>query len=177
MASKALKKLTEYEKKYVDIVGRRFGVHGRSEAMGQIFALLNLKAKTPEAAMNQQDIATLIRKSISTVSRSLKKLVQGGYCDYVLEDNEQDRAERRYHAKRDYTELLLARISHTLAEAQGMVDDLTSLSQSISEGKKKENKQLIDQIQLYVEQTRIASRAVEKLGDDILKGLGKQGHG
>lgn len=166
-------KLTEYERKYIRIVGQGFGVHGRSDVMGQIYALLNLKSKTRETALSQQDIATLIHKSISTVSRTLKKLVQGGYCDYILEDNELERAERRYHAKRDYKELLLARITQSITEAHALVESLTKLSQSIPKERADENQSLLEQIQHHIEETQVASKAVEQLGKDIMDGIGK----
>jgi DNA-binding transcriptional regulator GbsR (MarR family) len=164
-------KLTEYEKKYIIVVGKRFGVHGRSEVMGQIFALLNLRARSPESAMSQQEIAELIVTSLSTVSRTLKKLVEGGYCSYILEDNELDRAERRYHATYDYKEFILARFAHTLGEARLLVDDLTNLSKSISEDKRKENIYLLEQIDRYIDETNVSTKIIEKLQKELIEDL------
>ncbi len=171
MSSKRDTKLTEYERRYVTIVGKRFGVHGRSEVMGQIFALLSLRARSPENAMSQQEIAGLIEKSLSTVSRSLKKLYKGGYCAYVLEDNELDRAERRYHARYDYKEFILARFAHTLGEASLLVEDLTSLSQSIPEERTQENSHLLEEIGRYIEETNMSTRVIEKLRRELIDNL------
>ncbi len=171
MSSPRAVKLTEYERKYITIVGKRFGVHGRSEAMGQIFALLNLRARSPETAMSQQEIAELITKSLSTVSRSLKKLLKGGYCNYILEDNELERAERRYHARYDYKEFILARFAHTLGEARLLVDELTNLFHSIPADRMDENSNLLEQITRYISETNVSSKIIEKLREELIDDL------
>ena len=160
--------LTEFEMRYISIVGKRFGVHGRSEVMGQIFALLNLRARSSETALSQQVIAKIIGKSLSTVSRTLKRLFQGGYCSYVLEDNEQERAERRYHAKYDYMEFLLARFSTTLKEASLLVDDLIELKHSVPGDRTDEDKQLLDQIDHHIDQTKVTTKILEKLQKELV---------
>ncbi|UCH03512.1 MAG: hypothetical protein JSW05_07890, partial [Candidatus Thorarchaeota archaeon] len=124
--------------------------------------------------LSQQEIARLISKSLSTVSRSLKKLFKGGYCTYILEDNELDRAERRYHARYDYKEFILARFAHTLGEASLLVDDLTSLSQSIPEEKAQENNHLLEEIDRYIRETNMSTRVIEKLQKEILDDLDRK---
>ena len=171
MSSEPELKLTEYERRYITIVGKRFGVHGRSEVMGQIFALLSLRARSSEDAMSQQEIAGLIGKSLSTISRSLKKLYKGGYCTYVLEDNELDRAERRYHARYDYKEFILARFAHTLGEARLLVEDLTNLMQTVPEEKAEENRHLLEEIDRYIEETNMSTRVIEKLQKELIDDL------
>jgi len=171
MSSKTELELTEYERKYITIVGERFGVHGRSEVMGQIFGLLSLRARSAENAISQQEIAELIGKSISTISRSLKKLCKGGYCTYVLENNELDRAERRYHARYDYKEFILARFEHTLGEARLLVEDLTNLIQAIPEEEVKENSHLLEEIDRYIEETKMSARVIDKLQKELVYDL------
>jgi len=161
--------MTVYELKYIEIVGRSFGVHGRSEAMGQIYALLNLRARTPDTAMSQQGIANILEISLSTVSRTLKKLFKGGYCSYILEDNKQERAERRYHAKYDYKEFIIARFTQTLSESNLLVNNLTHLRHSIPDGSADRNRQLLEQIDFHIEQTNMASTILEKLRKELLE--------
>lgn len=160
-------KLTKYEWQYINIIGKRFGVQGRSEVMGQIFALLNLRAPTPETAMSQRMISKLLDSSISTVSRTLKKLSKGDYCSYILEVNEEERSERRYHAIYDYKDFILARFRKTLKEPDPLVDDLKHLSQSIPNNKANENKHLLEQIDRYIEQTKMATKIIERLRKDL----------
>ncbi len=174
MSFKRDTKLTEYERRYITIVGKRFGVHGRSEVMGQIFALLSLRVRSPENAMSQQEIAGLVGKSLSTVSRSLKKLYKGGYCSYVLEDNELDRAERRYHARYDYKEFILARFAHTLGEAHLLVEDLTNLSETIPDERAEENSHLLEEIDRYIEETNMSTRVIEKLQKELIDDLNRK---
>jgi DNA-binding transcriptional regulator GbsR (MarR family) len=171
MVAKPDFRLTKHEKKYIKMIGEKFSIHGKYETVGRIYALLNLKAKTPNNALNQQEIAHLIGKSVSTVSRTLKNMVSAGYCDYVLENNEQDRAERKYHAKRDFKDFILARFTQSLREWDHLKRELTELTDSISMEESQENQTLLREIKLYKSQIGMACKVLEKMQTDLLEQL------
>ena len=175
MAAKSKIKLTNYEKKYIKMIGEKFSIHGKYESVGRIYALLNLKAKKPEDALNQQEIARLIGKSVSTVSRTLKNMVASGYCDYVLVNNEQDRAERKYHAKRDFKDFILARFTQSLREWDHMKKELSDLTDSIPKEESQENQFLLKEIKLYERQIGMACKVIEKMQSELLEELEIQG--
>ncbi|MFX1538281.1 MAG: hypothetical protein ACFFDI_29175, partial [Promethearchaeota archaeon] len=64
----------------INLFGKLFQAHARSEILGRIFALLNLKATSPEKGLDQQQIALLTGRSVSTVSRVLDKMIKMKYC-------------------------------------------------------------------------------------------------
>lgn len=175
MAAKSKIRLTKHEKKYIKMIGEKFSIHGKYESVGRIYALLNLKAKTPETALNQQEIAHLIGKSVSTVSRTLKNMVAAGYCNYVLENNEQDRAERKYHAKRDFKDFILARFTQSLREWDHVKNELAELTDSIPKEESQENQTLLKEIKLYEKQIGMACKVLEQMQSELLEELESQG--
>ncbi|MHA2224685.1 MAG: hypothetical protein ACXAC8_05750 [Candidatus Hodarchaeales archaeon] len=106
----------------------------RSFNFGRIFALMYLKARTKEKGLDQQQITTIIngnfpqKVSVSTVSRTLSKMVKSKYCDYTEESG---RGKRKYFAKTNFTDLAIERIQINIEEGRNLVRSLEEIAEII----------------------------------------------
>ena len=80
--------LSKEEKRYINLFGDYYEKRGLPHAMGQIYSVLAYKAQTPEEGMTQRDIAQLVDRSVSAVSRLLNSLVEMGLGLYTEKVNE-----------------------------------------------------------------------------------------
>ncbi|MFX0203812.1 MAG: hypothetical protein ACFFCW_47545 [Candidatus Hodarchaeota archaeon] len=135
--------LTKYEKTYIDVFGRLYETtYGVPKSIGQIYALLAYKTKSPESGLNQQDIAALIDRSVSTVSRLLNKLVELKYCNYVEELNEQSRRERKYY-QTNIKDLASNRFKFIISQNRLIQAELEKIKAEIPTEEVPENKEFI----------------------------------
>lgn len=157
--------MTPHEEEFVNCFGKYFESHKRPVIVGQIFGLLNLKAKTSEAGLTQQEIAAVFEKSLSTVSRALKQMVHLGYCNYIYEDNEQARAERKYYAKGSYVELVIARANQYFTDSFPLKNSLKKIIESVLENgaDTSSNKDLIDRINFFNKQIDLVIATYDKM--------------
>ncbi|MFX0090581.1 MAG: hypothetical protein ACFFBD_02365 [Candidatus Hodarchaeota archaeon] len=147
--------LNKYEKEFIDSFGEMYDLHGRSETMGLIFAVLTLKARAPEAGMDQQEIASIIGKSVSTVSRTLNRMVEAKFCTFIEEMNEKYRRERKYFVKTSFRELALDRIKQQIKQILRFKDRLEQIKRNVlenaaDENAVNENKDLLDELDALI---------------------------
>ncbi len=105
--------------------------------IGQIFGILVLRAFKPEYGLDQQSIAKLIDRSVSSISRSLSSLITTGYCRYVESINMKNRRERRYFVTLNLKEMTVDRFRETLHETLTFKDELTRIQKQMTEEDKK----------------------------------------
>lgn len=126
-------------------------MQGRSETLGHIFGLLYLRAISPEKGLSQKQITSLTCKSKSTVSRILELLVNQGFCDYKLEDNEKARAERLYFIKGSFKETAIARSMKGIEDTTALKNNLKMIAEDMPLGKINRDQELLERIELFTE--------------------------
>lgn len=136
--------LTIFEKQYLNLFGDLYEKRGFPKALGQIYALLALKANTPEDGLVQQDIAKLIDRSVSAVSRLLTKLAEMKYCEYVEVINPNKKRERKYYMRLSMKDIALRRINLIIDENDELKNSLNLIIDKIGSQEKKEQAEFID---------------------------------
>ncbi|MHA2296393.1 MAG: hypothetical protein ACXAEU_08355 [Candidatus Hodarchaeales archaeon] len=142
--------LTEPEKEFLAIYAGLFAIHGRSKNFGRIFALLNLKARSPDTGLDQKQIAAYITQNftpvdVSTVSRILKKMEQQSFCNFKEEKHpHSNRNRHRYFAKTSFKDLLIGRLHASIKEANGMIGELDKLKGKVSDDETSKNQDLLE---------------------------------
>ncbi|MHA2297851.1 MAG: MarR family transcriptional regulator [Candidatus Hodarchaeales archaeon] len=101
--------------------------------------------------MTQKQITFLTDKSKSTVSRALELLVDQGFCDYALEDNERGRAERKYFVKGSFKEVAIARAKKSLTNNNLLKKQLQQIVESLPGKEINHNQGLLSRIELFCE--------------------------
>ncbi|MHA2224818.1 MAG: MarR family transcriptional regulator [Candidatus Hodarchaeales archaeon] len=102
-----------------------------------------------ENGLTQKEIASLIGKSKSSISRILELLVEQGFCNYILEDNEKARAERRYYVKGSFKELTIARTKKSLASNLSLKNDLQLLTENMTRVETNPSSSLLSKIEQF----------------------------
>ncbi|MFW9856318.1 MAG: hypothetical protein ACFFFG_14795 [Candidatus Thorarchaeota archaeon] len=134
--------LNHNEKDFINSFSRFYELKGRSETLGQVFGLLFLRAPSPERGLSQKEIASLIGKSKSSISRVLDLLLEQQFCTYTLENNENARAERKYFVKGSFRALTIDRTKQTMAQDASLKADLLKIAESIPGDKNTRNQEL-----------------------------------
>ena len=153
--------LNKHEKEFIDCFSEFYELRGRSEALGLVFGTLFLRSLTPDKGMTQKDIATLITKSKSTVSRMLDLLVDQGFCSYNLEENELIRAERRYFIKSSFREITISRTRKSIVENNLLKNNLQNIKDNVSGETIDQNHDLLMQISQFSDLINLLNLAEE----------------
>lgn len=171
MADHNQTELSQFERNLLEIFGRYYEKRGMPNALGQIYILLAYKAPNPEAGLDQQYIANIIDRSVSTASRLLNKLVQMGFADYTEEINENDRRERKYYMLADLQEMAANRFQLLILENKGLHRQVKRLEKKAAKANGQKNKELINYLDVLEAQIGKMSQLYEKLlelSEDIL---------
>ncbi|MFX1536922.1 MAG: hypothetical protein ACFFDI_22110 [Promethearchaeota archaeon] len=128
---------------FIKFYGKTFASQGRSETLGQIVALLTLRARNPGNGLNQQEIAPIIDTHVSTVSRALSIMVNFGFCSFIETKGKKNRLERRYYIKSSVKEQMFDRINQEIKENLLRRDGLERIKKNIPEEELKDNQELI----------------------------------
>jgi DNA-binding transcriptional regulator GbsR (MarR family) len=139
-------KLTTFEKEFIECFQRFYELRGRSDTLGQVFSILFIRAGTSDKGLSQTEISSLLHKSKSSISRALDLIVEQGFCTYRLEDNENERAERKYFIKGSFKQLAISRTERSLRENTSLKKNLEQIRDDIPTSKKQKNQDLITQI-------------------------------
>ena len=137
--------LLEHEKRFLEIFGEVFQLR-RSENFGLIFALLSLRARTKERALDQQDIVKFInlnfkktndplkdKISLSTVSRTLNQMEMGNYCFSIPsqtikgKNRVTGRGRRLYYSDSNFSKLVVDRLNANIEMGIKLIETLTSI--------------------------------------------------
>ena len=142
--------LTEYERELVDLFGNLFFLHGRPQNFGILFALLSLKATSPERGLDQEEIASLTNKSVSTISRTLDKMVSLKYCSFKEDKGEISSStrrkyypRRRYYMRASYKDISKDTVTQGIVAYEGMKEKVEQIRQKIPEEEYGENTDLL----------------------------------
>jgi len=175
-----LTELTRHEQELVDLFGKLFQLNARPENLGRIFALLSLKAASPENGLDQQQIAFLTGRSLSTVSRVLDKMVRLKYCNYeedsTTSEEKQDNLSkrkyyprRRYYIKASYKELTVDAVNQGIAEYSRMKRELEKIRAKVPNEEEDSNSDLLtllDRLTEDFDQLVVAFRRMLELWPD-----------
>ncbi|MFW9777670.1 MAG: hypothetical protein ACFFE8_02370 [Candidatus Heimdallarchaeota archaeon] len=162
MVSLKYNKLNQYEKDFINSFSKFYELKGRSETLGQVFGLIFLRAPSPERGLSQKEIAALIGKSKSSVSRVLDFLLELRFCKYMLEDNENARAERKYFVKGNFKELTVDRITQSMAQDASLKADLLKIFENIPRESNTRNQELASMITKFCELIDVLKLSHEK---------------
>jgi DNA-binding transcriptional regulator GbsR (MarR family) len=158
----AFEKLNQFEMDFINSFSQFYELRGRSETLGQVFGLLFLRAPSPERGLTQKEIASLIGKSKSSISRILDLLIEQQFCAYALEDNEMARAERRYFVRGSFKELTIDRTKQSMAQDASLKASLQKITESIPNEEKSRNQDLLSMITQFRELIDILKTTQEK---------------
>ncbi|MFX1255760.1 MAG: hypothetical protein ACFFCZ_29415 [Promethearchaeota archaeon] len=148
---------------FIEFYGKIFSSQGRSETLGQIFALLTLRARNPENGLNQQEIAPIIDTHVSTVSRALAIMVKFGFCNFIEKKSKKNRLERRYYTKSSVKEQMFDRINQEIKENLLRREGLERIKKNIPEEELKDNQNLITLLEEFSEAYKNAAAMQEQL--------------
>jgi hypothetical protein len=135
-----------------------------------IFALLLLKANEPKKGLSQEEIVDCLigneivsQISRSTVSRTLKSLNKGYFCDF---EGDNVREKRKYFTKRRIKDLSVGRLKHNIQDGELIIQKLSNLIMEIPEIDKKigKNSNLIG----LVEEIILIFEIVNELYEEML---------
>jgi DNA-binding transcriptional regulator GbsR (MarR family) len=153
-----IKELTVYEKEFITCFQRFYELRGRSETLGLVFGLLFIRAPSSTKGLSQKEIAFLVDKSKSSVSRVLEILIDQGFCSYKLEDNEAARAERKYYIKGSFKELTIDRTDRSLKSESSLKVELKQIKNSIPKIEKQSHQRLLKKIDLFCDLIDVLAR-------------------
>ncbi len=119
--------LDDIQVKVINRFGKLFKDHGRNHTMGLIYGLLQLLSKTRETGLTQYQISHYIKKSVSTISRTLELMVNNKFCNFFLDINQKNRIERKYYAMGTYKEFSIKRIANSFKDAEEIKKDLENI--------------------------------------------------
>lgn len=108
--------LSATEQEYLEIYADLYKKRGQSPVLGKIFGLLLYRAKSMEEGMDQQKIAELVDRSVSTVSRLLVDMEKMGLVSYTEVFNEKKRRERKYYMANSIRDITAKRFQVLIAE-------------------------------------------------------------
>ncbi len=141
--------LSNHEKEFLNLYGKIFELR-RSNNFGRIFALFMLRARSEENGLDQQEIVNYFDTnfpknslSISTVSRILKKMEQGKYCD----SSPSEGRKRKYFAKVNFSQLTIERITYNIEEGENLIRNLQRLKESLPKEESSRNPGFIDMVE------------------------------
>jgi DNA-binding transcriptional regulator GbsR (MarR family) len=158
----AFEKLNQYEMDFINSFSKFYELKNRSETLGQVFGLLFLRSPSPERGLTQKEIASLIGKSKSSISRILDLLIEQQFCTYTLEDNEMARAERRYFIKGSFKELTIDRTKQSRAQDVSLKASLHKITESIPRDEKSQNQELLSIITQFCDLIDLLALSHEK---------------
>ncbi|MFX0095914.1 MAG: MarR family transcriptional regulator, partial [Candidatus Hodarchaeota archaeon] len=120
------------------------------------------KARSPETSLNQQEIANLTDISLSTVSRTLTKMVKAGFCDFVGKMNEKGRLEKKFFTKKSVNYVIIERFKLSIKESSIIGANFGKLKENISK-KQNANPHLINLLETQKEDFELLARFYEKM--------------
>lgn len=128
-------KLSEYEKKFIELYGDLFTLRERSKNFGKIFSLLILKATEENQGLSQNQIVDCLIEnglvttiSQSTVSRTLKLLQKNQYCQFV---GDNVREKFKYFTKKSFHNLAFDLIQRNIMEGKKVITSMNDLKNEI----------------------------------------------
>ncbi|MFX0061893.1 MAG: hypothetical protein ACFFC7_06865 [Candidatus Hermodarchaeota archaeon] len=139
----AKEKLTVYEKKYIELFGKLYEKRGQTKALGQVYAVLAYKAQSPENGLEQQEIAAMVDRSVSAVSRLLNKLVEMKFCNFV-EEMDKGRRKRKYYMTVSFKEIAIGRFYQIIKDNLFLREELEKIPKNLPKEEIDENKELIE---------------------------------
>ncbi|TXT64316.1 MAG: hypothetical protein BAJALOKI3v1_230047 [Promethearchaeota archaeon] len=140
------------EKHYIQLFGKLYEKRGFTQTLGQIFAILSYKANNPEEGLDQQEIAEMIDRSVSTASRLLNKLVDLQYCDFVEKINENDRRERKYYMSKSINQIASKRFKYLIKESEELKNNLVRIQNEIPKNQQDKNKEISEHLNYLTSQ-------------------------
>ena len=108
-------------------------MRGQPETLGKIYALLAYKANSQEKGMDQQQIAKLVDRSVSTVSRLLNELETAGFCRYTEIINKSGKRERKYFMLSSTKEIAKKRFRILIEQNEWFIGELSKVNKLVSE--------------------------------------------
>ncbi|MFW9993565.1 MAG: helix-turn-helix domain-containing protein [Candidatus Odinarchaeota archaeon] len=140
--------LTEYEKAFISLYSQLFALR-RSKNFGRIFTLLFIKARYPERGLDQQEIASYITNnfeqvSVSTVSRTLNKMAEQKYIDFIEEKGNYGRKRQKYFSRASFKEVAMDRLKYNIEEGTYFLAKLEKLKSSIPAEELEGNQELLE---------------------------------
>ena len=138
--------LSKEEKRYINLFGDYYEKRGLPRAMGQIYSVLAYKAQSPEQGMTQKDIALLVDRSVSAVSRLLNSLVEMGLGLYTEQVNERGRRERRYYLAASIADITVQRLGIILLQNVNLHESITKILEQMTGSSIEKNKELVDHL-------------------------------
>jgi DNA-binding transcriptional regulator GbsR (MarR family) len=157
--------LSKEEKRYINLFGEYYEKRGLPHAMGQIYSVLAYKARTPEEGMTQRDIAQLVDRSVSAVSRLLNSLVEMGLGLYTEKVNERGRRERRYYLAASIADITVQRLGIILLQNVNLHESISKIIDQMSGTSIKKNKELVN----HLTQMQEMIKAVNKFYEDAIE--------
>ncbi|MFW9995886.1 MAG: hypothetical protein ACFFD4_27855 [Candidatus Odinarchaeota archaeon] len=164
MTGRAEVRLSENEKKVMNLFGQFYVMRGLHRGLGQIFAVLTLKTDSPQNGLDQQTIAEMIGRSVSTASRLLNKFVEMRYCDYTEELNEHKKRERKYYMTTSIKQIAVNRFHRIIREHTYLKNGLSKIRNDIAEEELSSNSTFVKQLELL-------SRQIDKLNEFFEKAI------
>ncbi|MHA2295060.1 MAG: hypothetical protein ACXAEU_14720 [Candidatus Hodarchaeales archaeon] len=149
-------------------------MRGRPKNIGVILALLSLKARSPEFGLDQEEIADLTGKSLSTISRALNDAVELKYCEYKETMNEIFRRERKYYVRTSFKEMVLERLTKTADESKILQDKINKIRSSMKEEEITNNNELLEHFDRLDKQATLLiefNRKIIELSQEFFKDL------
>ncbi|MHA2105547.1 MAG: hypothetical protein ACW981_19140 [Candidatus Hodarchaeales archaeon] len=137
-----LQSLSDYEKEFINIWGQLYENRSQSKVLGEIWGLLTLKADSPENGLDQQEISKILHKSLSTVSRQMKTLVDMQIVSFT------DKGIRKYYTSKNFKQITNLRFQASIQEYLWTIEQLNSIKEEISNQEVEEYKNLINTINL-----------------------------
>ncbi|MBD3197283.1 MAG: hypothetical protein GF317_19670 [Candidatus Lokiarchaeota archaeon] len=140
------------EKEYIQLFGKLYKKRGFTNTLGQIFAILSYKANTPEEGLDQQEIARMIDRSVSTASRLLNKLVDMQYCNFIEQINENDRRERKYYMSKSINQIASRRFKFLIKESKELKNELISIQDEIPKNQQDNHEEISKHLEYLISQ-------------------------
>ena len=135
-----LSSLSKLEKEFIDIWGDIYERRGQLRSLGELWALLTLKADSPDIGLDQHQIAHYLHSSPSTISRNLKTLTEMKIVEYS------EQRIRKYFTDTNFREISNLRFQATINEYKWTIEELNKIKDSIPSHRNKENENLIETI-------------------------------
>ena len=179
--------LLEHEKRFLEIYSEVFQLR-RSTNFGIIFALLCLKARTKETALDQQDIVNFINHnfkntnnskkdkiSLSTVSRALNQMETDNYClstpSKIIQGKGKTsgRGRRLYYTDSNFERLVIERLNANVKMGLKLITILTDLRNDAPSTKEfDEFREIIDNFKrVYEVTTKYYDEILAKIIKDL----------
>ncbi|MFX0092486.1 MAG: hypothetical protein ACFFBD_12050 [Candidatus Hodarchaeota archaeon] len=135
--------------KFIKVYGENRRV--KSANYGRIFALLLLKARSPESGLDQQQIKMALTEyiekiSVSTVSRTLADMEKSKLCK--SEEETIYKARKKYYIERSLKRFSLEKMDRLKEDTVDFMEKIHKIKENISveESKEIENQRLLERI-------------------------------